>query len=101
MSQLLTLGYYLWYLGAMESEEFDTILTQLGIGSKQAADEMRDLGGGKTSTSYVSAMRGGRKNVSQAAAIYTRMRQRSHNQGDRNLTQEEVINWIKRNTPSQ
>lgn len=81
----------------MTSEEFDTILTEIGVGSKQAADEMRDLSGGKTSTSYVSAMRGGRKNVSQAAAIYANMKRRSHNQGQPDLSKEQVMNWLEKN----
>lgn len=58
----------------MTNEEFDETLKRLGLKSADAAGEMARLGGGKTTASYISAMRGGRKKVSQAAAIYARMK---------------------------
>lgn len=65
----------------MTNEEFDSILTRLGLTNKQVAEDMVSMGGGKTSQSYVAAMRKSRP-VSQAAAIYAKMKERGHNQPD-------------------
>lgn len=82
----------------MTNDEFDKALDALGISSGDAAKEMATLGDAKTSTSYVSAMRAGRKPVTQAAAIYVRLKMRGHNGGELDLSQEQVLDWIKRHT---
>jgi hypothetical protein len=79
----------------MTSEEFDQALDQIGIGTGDAAKEMAALGDSKTSASYVSAMRTGKKPVTQAAAIYVRLKQRGE---PASLSQEQVLDWIRRNT---
>lgn len=61
----------------MTHEEFDHALETMGISTGDAAKEMAALGDAKTSASYVSAMRTGRKPVTQAAAIYVRLKQRA------------------------
>lgn len=66
----------------MTNDEFDAALTDLGLTSVEAAAEMRQLSGSKTSSSYINAMRSGTKPVTQAAAIYARLRLRAHNAPD-------------------
>ena len=82
----------------MTHDEFDKALDALGIGSGDAAKEMATLGDAKTSTSYVSAMRAGRKPVTQAAAIYVRLKMRGHNGQPAPITQQDVIAWIQENS---
>jgi len=65
----------------MTNEQFDETLKALDIGTGEAAKEMASLGDSKTSASYVSAMRSGKKAVTQAAAIYVRLKKASHNGG--------------------
>lgn len=79
----------------MTNEEFDRALDQLGIGTGDAAKEMAALGDSKTSASYVSAMRTGKKPVTQAAAIYVRLKLRGHNGG--RISKAEVLAWIEAN----
>lgn len=81
----------------MEHAEFDAILTALGLGAAEVAREMRALGGGRTSASYVSAMRNGRKPVTQAAAIYARLKQRGANGPD--ITRADVLDYLARHLP--
>lgn len=79
----------------MTHEEFDKALDALGLGSGDAAKEMATLGDAKTSTSYVSAMRSGRKPVTQAAAIYVRLKMRGHNGGPVEMTNAELLDLLK------
>jgi hypothetical protein len=82
----------------MTSEEFDQALESLGLGTGEVAKEMAALGDSKTSASYVSAMRTGKKPVTQAAAIYVRLKMRGHNGEPAPVTQDQVLDWIKRHT---
>lgn len=83
------------YLLAMTNDEFDKALDALEISSGDAAKEMATLGDAKTSTSYVSAMRAGRKPVTQAAAIYVRLKMRGHNGGPVEPTNAELLDMLK------
>jgi hypothetical protein len=79
----------------MTNEEFDSALKDLGLSNVEAAQEMADLGDSKTAPSYVSAMRRGHKDVTQAAAIYVRLKQQLRG---REISKSDVLEWIHRNS---
>jgi len=79
----------------MTNDEFDKALEALDIGTGEAAKEMAALGDSKTSASYVSAMRTGKKAVTQAATIYVRLKMRGHNGGPAEISNAELIDLLK------
>lgn len=81
----------------MTNEEFDNALNMLDIRTGEAAREIAELGGGKASASYISSMRKGPKPVSQAAAIYARLKIAHHN-ATRVITKQDVLGWIEANS---